>query len=103
MAAEKQFENRVKAYLKSIGAWYVKFFANSYTKAGVPDILACINGKFVGIEVKAQNGIPSDLQIYQCELIKAAGGQAFILYPSGFKRFKEIIEHNEECNLLVLK
>ena len=64
MAEEKRFETKVKNFLESQGAYFVKFFANSYTKKGVPDVLACVGGYFVGIEVKAQNGHASELQIH---------------------------------------
>lgn len=69
----------------------MKFFANSYTKSGIPDILACVNGHFVGIEVKAQNGRPSELQLYNIDKIREAGGFAVVLYPSGFEKFKQFI------------
>ena len=90
-AREKTFENKVKKFLEANGAWYVKFFANSYTKSGIPDILACVNGYFVAIEVKAQNGKPSELQLYNVRKIREAGGFAMILYPSAFERFKKFI------------
>jgi Holliday junction resolvase len=93
MAQEKTFENKIKKYLTDNGAWFVKFFANAYTKKGIPDILACVNGYFVGIEVKAQNGKPSDLQLYHCEKIRKSGGFAFVLYPSGFEKFKTFVEN----------
>jgi Holliday junction resolvase len=92
MGPEKNFENKIKDFLDKQGAWYVKFFANRMTKEGIPDILACVNGYFVGIEVKAQNGKPSDLQLYHCEKIRKSGGFAFVLYPSGFDDFKKIVE-----------
>lgn len=91
MAQEKTFENKIKKFLETNGAWNVKFFANSFTKAGIPDILACVNGHFVGIEVKAQNGKPSELQLYNIRKIREAGGFAMILYPSAFPKFKEFI------------
>lgn len=91
MAAEKHFEKKIKAFLQNEDAWYVKFFANRMTKKGIPDILSCIDGYFVAIEVKAQDGNPTELQIYHCEQIRKAGGFAFILYPSGFDKFKEFI------------
>ena len=92
MAKEKQFETKIKKYLSDNGIFHVKFFANSMTKKGIPDVLACVNGYFVAIEVKAQNGRPSELQLYQCRKIWDAGGFAFILYPSGFDCFKAFIE-----------
>lgn len=92
MTAEKQFENKVKNYLELRGAWFVKFFANAYTQSGIPDVLACVNGYFVGIEVKAQNGKPSEIQMYNVRKINAAGGFAFVLYPSKFGEFKKFID-----------
>lgn len=92
MASEKNFEQKIKRFLDEEGAWYVKFFANSYTRSGVPDILACVNGYFVGIEVKAQNGHATALQIHNCTEIRISGGFSFILYPSGFEEFKRFIK-----------
>lgn len=88
---EKTFENKIKRFIEDKGGWQVKFFANSYTKNGIPDILACINGYFVAVEVKAANGKPSPLQIHCCEEIRKAGGFAFVLYPSGFDDFKQFV------------
>ena len=93
MAEEKRFENKIKAYLDgNQKVWYVKFFANNYTKAGVPDLLACINGHFVAIEVKASKGRPSALQLFNIEAIRQAGGTAMVLYPDQFEDFKKIVE-----------
>jgi Holliday junction resolvase len=64
----------------------------------VPDILACVNGYFVAIEVKAQQGRPSELQLYNIEKIRDAGGFALVLYPSAFPRFKEFIKNLKEDN-----
>lgn len=91
MAAEKLYENKIKKFLESEGAWFVKFFANRMTKEGIPDILACVNGYFVGIEVKAQNGRPSALQVHHCEQIRKAGGFAFVVYPTGWEQLKKFI------------
>ena len=106
MAQEKTFENKIKKFLEENGTWYVKFFANSYTKKGIPDILACVNGHFVGIEVKAQSGKPSELQLYNIRKIREAGGFAMVLYPSAFAKFKEFIlglkrdEFNRDCEVI---
>ena len=93
MATEKQFENKIKDYLKSKGCWHVKFFANGMTKSGVPDILACVNGRFVAIEVKAENGRPSKLQMWNVEKIKESNGIAIIAYPKDWKWLKQIIDN----------
>ena len=92
MAREKIFENRIKKFIEAQGGWQVKFFANRFTKVGIPDILACIDGYFIGIEVKSDRGPPSELQLYNVRAIRRAGGFAFVLYPSGWERFKDFVE-----------
>jgi len=82
----------VKKYIENSGGWQVKFFANKFTRAGVPDILACIDGYFVAIEVKADNGSPTDLQLWTVDQIRKAGGFAFVLYPSGWERFVDFVQ-----------
>ena len=96
MTPEKNFENRIKDYLARKKIWFIKFFANRNTKSGIPDILACINGYFVAIEVKAQTGNPSKLQLYTCNKIRDSGGFAYIVYPSGFEKLKQVIENLEK-------
>lgn len=84
MAAEKSFENKIKKFLEENACWFVKFFANAYTKVGVPDILACVNGYFVGIEVKAPHGKPSELQKYNVKKLNTCHGMAVIVKPDQY-------------------
>lgn len=92
MGEEKNFENRIKKFLKSERIFYVKYFANCYTKAGIPDILACHNGIFLGIEIKAEGGKLSELQKVKLQEIAEAGGGAIVVFPSGFELFKKYIK-----------
>ena len=93
MAREKIFENKLKKYLKSKGAWVLKYWGGSvYTQAGVQDLLVCYKGKFIGIEVKAETGHASELQLNTIEQIKKAGGIAFVLFPKDFDKFVEWFE-----------
>lgn len=96
MGAEKAFEDKIKRFLKARGYYFVKFFANRMTKTGVPDILACVRGRWVAIEVKAANGRASPLQLWNREQIRQAGGIAIILYPDKFEEFKELVKLIEE-------
>ena len=93
IASEKSFENKIKAYLKSIGAYFIKTHGDRFSKVGVPDIIACVKGHFVAVEVKAENGKPSDLQLYHHEQIQKAGGYSFLLYPKDFEDFKKVCEN----------
>ncbi|WP_314578584.1 VRR-NUC domain-containing protein [Enterococcus gilvus] len=76
---EKKVENRIKKYLDSLGAYYLKVHGSMYQPSGTPDILACVNGRFIGIEVKkASGGIVSELQKSKLRKIEAAGGIALV-------------------------
>lgn len=92
MAAEKQFENEIKKFLSELPkTWFYKNWSGPYSKSGIPDIIACVNGKFVAIEVKASNGKPSELQKRNIRLIQEGNGLGYILYPKDFEQFKKDI------------
>lgn len=79
MSAEKKVEDQIKKYLDSLGSYYLKVHGSAFQPAGTPDILACINGKFVGIEVKKpKGGVVSELQKFKIKQIQNAGGVAFV-------------------------
>ena len=99
MAAEKNFENKVKAFLKDTGAWLLKYWGGAaYTKSGIPDLLVCSDGCFLGIEVKAPNGEPSLLQLVNLKKIRESGGYGILLYPKDFEQFKMFIAKKSELN-----
>lgn len=88
MAEEKNFEDRVKRFLKEHHCWYVKYWGGgSFTKAGIPDLLVCCNGYFMGIELKAEKGEPTMLQLQTLKRIREAGGYGILLYAGDFKAF----------------
>ena len=87
---EKQIQAKIKSYLENKGAYVVKVI--QATKAGVPDILACYKGLFIGIEVKkpsTKNNV-SKLQQHNLNLIKAAEGRCIVAWD--VEMVKEFIE-----------
>lgn len=77
---EKQIQAKIKTYLENKGAYVVKVI--QATKAGVPDILACYKGRFIGIEVKTpttKNNV-SKLQQHNLNLIKLAEGRCIVAW-----------------------
>lgn len=92
MGSEKSYENKIKRYLKECGCYRVKYHGNYYSENGTPDILACVNGYFLAIEVKAQDGKPTELQLAKIDAIRKAGGFAYVAYPSGWNRLKDVID-----------
>ena len=78
MAKEQDIQASIMNYISSIGGLPVKFNnMGIYAKAGVSDILACIKGRFVAIEVKRPGKKPSDLQERFLDAINTIGGVAF--------------------------
>lgn len=100
MAREKILDNKVLAFIKSRGCWCLKYWGGSkFTKNGIPDILACIDGQFFAIEDKAEHGQPSLLQIKNLKKIRQAYGFGILLYPNEFENFKRFVDEmleNEE-------
>ena len=73
---EKAIENKIKNYLFSKGIYYFKVHGSSFMPSGVPDIVACFEGSFLGIEVKrpgAKNEQSPQQKIHE-ENIKKSGG-----------------------------
>ena len=75
---EQDIQDKIMDYIKSIGGLPVKFNnIGIYAKAGVSDILACVRGRFVAIEVKRPGQKPSALQVNFINAINSIGGLAF--------------------------
>lgn len=91
MGKEKTFENRIKDFLKKEGCYFFKFWGTMYTRAGVPDLIACVNGWFVGIEVKSEIGRASEIQLQNISEIHENRGFAVIVHPEEFEQLKEMI------------
>lgn len=106
MGSEKNFENRVKKYLESVGVYAlgtptdkmpipsVGYFEKRWgcIKSGLPDLHICINGKSIEVELKKETGTPKQLQLFMINQMNAAGGKAILLYPKDFEHFKDLIE-----------
>ena len=90
---EKPFENKIKKYFKAENIWYVKYWGGSYTQAGIPDLLCCVNGYFLALEVKSDKGKTTALQDRQIELIRKSGGYAAQIHPNDFEGLKIIINY----------
>ena len=88
---EKKFEGKVRRFLDNLGAWHLKTYSDGVQRSGVPDLLCCVNGYFVAVEVKSETGRPTPLQIWNIEKIREAGGIAMVLYPDGFDEFKRLM------------
>lgn len=77
---EKDIVNAIMKYLRAVPrcfAW--KEHGGMYGTAGIPDIIACVDGRFYGFEVKSETGKPTKLQEATIRKILAAGGTALVV------------------------
>ena len=111
MGQEKNYENKVKLYLESIGCYpfgiekqkivapvvgyYEKRWGGGqFTKSGLPDMHVVLHSVSIELEIKAQSGKPSELQLKNLDLITKGGCYGFITVETHatVKRLKKWIE-----------
>ena len=75
---EQDIQTSIMNYISSIGGLPLKFNnIGIYAKAGVSDIIACIKGRFVAIEVKRPGKKPTQLQVNFIKAVNTVGGLGF--------------------------
>ena len=109
MAAEKQWEEKLKKWLESEGiyrlgtprqdmcaepcGYWEKRWGSKYSGAGWPDMHIVVNGISLEVELKAPNGRPSELQIQKLNQIDDAGCIGLVLFPKDFEKFQKLVRH----------
>lgn len=78
---EKKVKRKIVDILKQYGMYYFYPVTGGYGASGVPDIVACYNGRFIGIEVKAdlKKNKPTALQQKNLSEIAQHGGVALVI------------------------
>ena len=77
---ETKLQRKIQDYLESLGAYHFKVHGSAYMKSGIPDIISCYKGFFIGIECKVGKNKPSKLQEEHRDMILAAGGIHILAY-----------------------
>jgi len=92
MKTPEAFEKAaVCKYLDSLSlCWYMKPATFGFGKSGVPDIIVCLGGRFVGLEIKREGKPPTAIQMRRMAEIRVAGGLAF--WGTAEKVLKELNE-----------
>ena len=75
---EKKVKEKVKRILEKLGAYHFSPATGHGGRKGIPDIIACYKGKFVGIECKAGKNKPTKLQQIELNKIQDAEGIAIV-------------------------
>jgi len=103
MTPEGRVKKRITDLLKSYGkdVYYFMPATGGYGKAGIPDIVACVRGTFVGIEVKAdkRKNPPTALQNKNLAEIQGAGGVALVIDTNDLDALRGYLEDiNANCH-----
>ncbi len=98
MLTEAAIQAAILKFLRTLGpaCWVIK--AAVCNERGVPDILCCYRGRFVGLEVKTAKGRISGPQRVQNERIRRACGHAVVV--RSVADVQVVLEHidNEKRN-----
>lgn len=82
---EKNFQASVQKRLKTLpDTWFYK--ASDRVRSGIPDIILCVGGIFVAMELKrTEHDKATPLQKHTLELIDKSGGYAWVVNPSNWE------------------
>lgn len=89
---ESKVKAKIHALLRAHGAYAVNYIGGISANNGTPDILACLNGRFIGIEAKAGKNKPTDLQTLNLKRIDEAGGLALVINEENLNQLEDILE-----------
>ena len=92
MTPEAKVKKKVKKILDDIGAYHFSPMTAGYGRSGVPDIIVCYKGKFIGIECKAGEGKPTLLQLRNIDDIKRNGGLAIIVNEGNIEALLTLVK-----------
>jgi len=77
MSNESEQTRALRKLLLKYGFYFIKIVQQGYTERGIPDLLGCVDGIFVGIEVKIKRErviLYTDHQRFHLMNIRIAGG-----------------------------
>ena len=93
---EGEIKDQVRKVLDEMGAYYFFPAANGYGRTGIPDVIACIGGYFVGIECKAGSKQPTALQQRELDNIEKAEGTGILVNADNIDILKDILENRQD-------
>lgn len=80
---ESKVKKKVVEVLKQYKAYFFYPVTGGYGRSGVPDIVCCWKGRFIGIECKTKGNVPTQLQMKNLMEIVDNGGISLIIDETG--------------------
>lgn len=96
LTPESKVKAKVVKLLKQYNVYYFFPPANGYGRSGIPDIVCCVNGKFVAIECKAGGNKPTELQTFEINAIRRAKGTAAVINEDNIDLVEQILKEQTE-------
>jgi Holliday junction resolvase len=95
MTPEGKVKRKAIAELQKLGMYIFFPATGGFGRSGIPDIVCCYKGKFIGIECKSNGKKPTALQQSNLEEIVNNGGIAIVIDETSVFNLKQIIEETE--------
>lgn len=96
---EGKVKDAVTKILKEHNAYYFFPVTGGFGRSGVPDIVACYRGWFIGIECKAGNNEPTELQKRELKRIDDMGGFALVLNEDNAHTIENVLTMLDDVKL----
>ena len=95
MKPEAKVKKQVKKILDDIGAYHFSPMSGGFGRSGVPDIIACYKGRFIGIECKAGKNEPTLLQKHNIKEIQRNQGLAIVVNEDNIEALLALVKEIE--------
>lgn len=116
MAAEKQFEEKLKSWLESegiyalgtprqdmkvspCGYWEKRWGGGQYVKSGLPDMHIVVHNISIEVELKSPTGTASILQKQKLSQIADAGCIGFVARPADLPKVQYLVRMVKSLHL----
>lgn len=103
MTPEAKVKAKCVKHLKEMGAYYFYPSTHGYGRSGIPDIVVCYDGLFIGIECKANGNKTTPLQERELNAIDDANGMALVIDETTVSELRFLLETHRALYQLKLK
>ena len=88
---EWKVKKAVRLLLDKLGVYHFMPPANGFGRAGIPDIVGCMDGHFIAIECKAGKGQTTALQDRELNAILNHGGTVYVAREDNLEDLQQLL------------
>jgi hypothetical protein len=98
MTPEGKVKQKITAWLKAHDVWYFMPRGTTFGRSGIPDYIACLYGRLIGIEAKAGSNKPTALQLLEHKKMRLAGAVVFVINEHNIGELDAMLKEAENGN-----